>query len=279
MKQDLSLEVVEPGRERELLSFLERDPVANLRLVWVVRRWGLFNLGLAEQGAFLAARCRDGIKGVLFRDNLGLWRVAAGEVVAELLVQAALDLWGPPAAVTGRRMEVDRILSEFPELSMRVLRREEEVSLVLKPGRFVPQGPGRARLAEEEDLESLVRLERSFQFDYLGYVSREWEIRLCMLRLVEAGVAALAHWEGEAVAKAEMGAVTPRADELGGVYTLPGFRRRGLAAAACSLLCGRSLARGKVVRLEARRDNHAALSLYRGLGFRELWPHVVVVFS
>lgn len=128
-------------------------------------------------------------------------------------------------------------------------------------------------------MEALVRLERGFQLDYLGNASREWEIRLRMLRLVEAGAAALALDDGRIAAKAELEAVTPRADELGGVYTLPGFRRRGLAAAACSLLCERSLARGKVVRLEARRDNHAALSLYRGLGFRELWPHLFVAFS
>ena len=304
MKRDLSLEVVEPGGERELLAFLERDPVANLRLVWAVRRWGLFNLGLAEQGAFLAARHGGRIRGVLFRDNLGIWRLAAGEEEAGILARAALDLWGPPEAVAGKGEEVEYLLAGFPELSRRVRRREEEVTLVLERGRFAPRGSELVRVAGEEDLwwrrtsggtcsprselvrvageedlDSLVRLERAFQLEYLGSVSRDWEIRLRMLRLAEAGAAAIALWEGRVAAKAEMEAVTPRADELGGVYTLPDYRRRGLAAAACSLLCGRSLARGKVVRLEARRDNYAALSLYRGLGFRDLWPHVVVVFS
>jgi len=279
MKRDLSLEVVEPEGERELLAFLERDPVANLRLVWAVRRWGLFNLGLAEQGAFLAARHGGRIRGVLFRDNLGIWRLAAGEEEAGILARAALDLWGPPEAVAGKGEEVEYLLAGFPELSRRVRRREEEVTLVLERGRFAPRGSELVRVAGEEDLDSLVRLERAFQLEYLGSVSRDWEIRLRMLRLAEAGAAAIAFWEGRVAAKAEMEAVTPRADELGGVYTLPDYRRRGLAAAACSLLCGRSLARGKVVRLEARRDNYAALSLYRGLGFRDLWPHVVVVFS
>lgn len=278
MRDRLSCELVEPGEERELLSFLERDPVANLRLVWTVRRWGLLNLGLAEQGAFLAVRSGGRIRGVLFRDNLGLWRTAAGADEARFLVRSAMDLWGPPVAMTGRREEVEGILADFPELSGAVVRREEEVSLVLEPGDFVPRKPELAEEAEEEDLESLAGLERSFQLEYMGSVSRDWEIRLRMLRLVEAGAAALARWEGKPAAKAEMEAVTPRADELGGVYTLPRFRRRGLAAAVCSLLCSRSLSRGKVVRLEAREDNHAAISLYRSLGFRELWPHLVVVF-
>ncbi len=279
MEGALSCRPVEPGGERELLSFLERDPVANLRLVWSVRRWGLLNLGLAEQGEFLALRAGGRIRGVLFRDNLGLWRTAARAEEARALVRAGLEMWGPPSAMAGRREDIEAMLEWFPELSSRVQRVEREVSLVLRPGDFAPRHPELAEVAGEEDLETLVGLERSFQWEYLGNVSRDWEIRLRMLRLVEAGTTALARCDGRAVAKAEMEAVTPGADELGGVYCLPEFRRRGFAGAVCSLLCERSLSGGKPVRLEAREDNHAAISLYRRLGFRELWPHLVVSFK
>ncbi len=278
MSARLSCQVLGPGEERELIAFLERDPVANLRLIWAVRRWGLLNLGLSEQGTFLALREEGAIRGVLFRDNLGLWRLAAEEG-GELLVRAALELWGLPAALAAPQDEAEKILGGFPELSGAVLRKEEEVSMILEPGDLKPREPERARLAEEGDLESLVELEKAFQREYLGSVSRDWEIRLRMLRLVEAGSVALALCEGRAAAKAEVEASTPRADELGGVYTVPGFRRRGLAAAACSLLCGRSLSRGKAVRLEAAVNNHAALSLYRSLGFRELRPHLFLIFK
>lgn len=267
-----------PGEEGELLAFLERDPVKNLRLIWVVRRWGLLNLGLAEQGAFLAACSGGEIHGVLLRDNLGLWRADARGDAASDLVRAALDLWGLPEAFAGPREEVEEVLDRFPKLAAAASRKEEEVSLVLRPEGSVLGHPWRAEKAKEEDLESLVALERSFQLEFLGSVSRDWEIRLRMLRAVEGGVAALARWEDKAVAKAELEAVTPRADELGGVYTLPGYRRRGLAAEVCSLLCYESLSQGKVVRLETRKDNPAAMALYRKLGFRELFPHLVVIF-
>jgi predicted GNAT family acetyltransferase len=123
-----------------------------------------------------------------------------------------------------------------------------------------------------------VDLERALQWDLLGNVSKEWAMRLQMLRLVEEEASAVVRDGGRVVAKAELEALTPRADELGGVYTAPDYRRRGYAAAVCSLLCSRSLSHGKTVRLETQKDNRPAIALYRKLGFRELWPHLVISF-
>jgi hypothetical protein len=104
MNSGLVCEELGPGDEEQLLAFLEEDAVKNLRLVWAVRRWGLFNLGLAEQGSFLAARSGDEMRGALFRDNQGLWRMAAEGEAAMGLVQAALESWGMPEALAGRRV-------------------------------------------------------------------------------------------------------------------------------------------------------------------------------
>jgi GNAT superfamily N-acetyltransferase len=267
-----------PGREAEALSFLERDAVRNLRIIWALRKWGLFNLGLPEQGVCLA--CYEGgwMRGLLFRNNLGLWRLAAEGERAALLGEQALKRWGMPEVLAGAKEEVEALLNGLKPLGDRVEHREEELSLLLDAPHFLP-GRGHAVPAREEDLDDLVCLEMMMQRELLGDCSPIWAIRLRMLRLLEEGGAALVRCRGQAVAKAEIDATTPAADELGGVYTLPGFRRRGYARSACSVLCRTSLRRGKKVRLETQRENHAAVNFYHRLGFKPLWPHLTVRFK
>jgi len=271
-------EELEIGQEREALSFLERESLRNLRMVWALRRWGLFNLGLAEQGNYLAARDAGGMCGLLLLNNLGMMRVAANTDVAFELVERALSSWGIPEVLAGPEEQVEEILGAVKGLAGAVEHREEEVSMALLADDFVPCR-GRAAEACEDDLEHLVELEKMLHLELLGSCPETWIIRSQMRRSLEDGGAALALSGGRVVAKAEIEAATPRADELGGVYTVPEHRRRGYAAAACSLVCGSSLGRGRTVRLETQRDNEVAASLYRKLGFKVLWPHLAVRFG
>jgi len=267
-----------PGREGQALSFLESDPVRNLRIIWALRRWGLFNIGLPEQGRCLAYEKGGRIDGLLFSDNLGMWRPAASGDVAVEIAEGALSAWGGPDALAGTEAEVEELLCRVKALAGAIEHIERETSLLLIPGDFHPV-VGEARMASEDDLEDLVDLERELQVELLGSCAATWVIRSQMRRAVEEGTAALVRYGGEAVSKAAMEAVTPGADELGGVFTRPDYRRRGFASAACSLVCALSLAGGKKVRLETQRENRAALCFYRRLGFRELWPHIVVRFT
>lgn len=274
----IQLEELRPGDERKALAFLEADPVRNLRIIWALRRWGLFNLGLPEQGKYMIALLNGNIYGMSFLNNLGLLRLAAPRDASLVLAERCLLYWGSPGLLVGPEDEVDYILSRFNVLESAVEHVEEEVSMILSADDFRSHRK-KASLALLEDVEALASLERLMQLEMLGNCAAEWVIRSQMLRAVEGGVAALVMHRGHAVAKAEMDATTPSVDELGGVFTLPSKRGKGYASACCSFLCRLSLDAGKQVRLETQRGNSMALSLYSKLGFRTLWPHLAVRFK
>lgn len=267
-----------PGQEEQALSFLDSDPVRNLRIIWALRRWGLFDIGLPEQGRYLAYIDGGKVEGLLLFNNLGLWRLAAHGAAARGLAAEALSLWGSPEILAGTEEEVEALLQGVEGLVDAVKHKEKEISLLLSPGDFRPI-EGEAVLGVEEDLDDLADLERELQLELLGSCAAAWVIRSQMRMAVEEGAAALVRWEGDAVAKAAMEAVTPKVDELGGVFTRPDYRLRGFASTACTLVCASTLAKGKKVRLETQRDNQAALRFYRRLGFMELWPHLVIRFG
>jgi GNAT superfamily N-acetyltransferase len=279
-REELSVDLEElgPGEERNMLAFLEREPVRNLRIIWALRRWGLFNLGLPEQGKYLGAHEGESLSGILFLNNMGLLRVAAPEFSRMALFERGLLLWGLPSLLVGPEDEVDTILSRFTSLESSLEHIEEELSMILEAGDFKPVRK-KASLALLEDVDQLAELEKRMQLEMLNSRAADWVIRSQVLRAVEAGAASLVRRRGRVASKAEMEAITPSADELGGVFTLASYRGKGYAKACCSFLCSLSLQAGKSVRLETQRDNRAALALYSGLGFKPLWPHLAVRFK
>ena len=67
---------------------------------------------------------------------------------------------------------------------------------------------------------------------------------------------------------------------LQGVYTWPEFRRRGLAAAGVSSLCGRAFSKGaEHVQLAVVDGNRPGEALYEGLGFRPFAKLRTILFS
>jgi len=60
----------------------------------------------------------------------------------------------------------------------------------------------------------------------------------------------------------------PGYTEVSGVCTHPDFRGRGLARRLSAAIAARIQARGDQAFLHAWKNNHSAISLYEGLGFK-----------
>lgn len=74
--------------------------------------------------------------------------------------------------------------------------------------------------------------------------------------------------DGQLVFKAGIGLPTSRQAHLEGVYVAPDYRRRGIGRLAMQRLCAELFCKYHAISLIANQDNVAALSLYRGMGFR-----------
>ncbi len=88
----------------------------------------------------------------------------------------------------------------------------------------------------------------------------------------------VAEVDGEPVAKVETMVRTSRMAQIGGVYTRPGHRGRGLAGACMSLLCGRLLRDYEACVLNVAAGNEPARRLYYGLGFEYVCDTRMAVF-
>ena len=93
--------------------------------------------------------------------------------------------------------------------------------------------------------------------------------RLGLARLLrKGGVFALKDREGHFAAKAQLNYHTEHYALLGGVYTVPELRKRGLARYLVEKVVERNCSERRATVLFVQRANTAALALYRACGFK-----------
>jgi predicted GNAT family acetyltransferase len=95
-----------------------------------------------------------------------------------------------------------------------------------------------------------------------------------------AGGRSLARIEpgGRVVFKAEIGAVTPRACQVQGVWVPPEARGRGHASRGMAAVVQAALRMAPVVSLYVNDYNHPARAAYRRAGFTEVGTFMSVLF-
>ncbi|KOG89329.1 GNAT family N-acetyltransferase [Streptomyces varsoviensis] len=97
--------------------------------------------------------------------------------------------------------------------------------------------------------------------------------------LVSAGRSFARVEDGRVVFKAEIGAATPRACQIQGVWVAPEYRGRGLSKTGMAAVLGYALRDvSPVVSLYVNDFNTAARATYRSVGFREVGAFMSVLF-
>lgn len=136
-----------------------------------------------------------------------------------------------------------------------------------------PLGPVEPRLrpAEERDVEEIVPLVHTYRIED-GLARTGDPLTSWIREHTEERVAARHLWvveeAGKIVFTGAFNFLGPRGAGLGGIYTVPWARGKGLASRATAAMCRVAFAEAPVVTLHVNPRNVAALTAYRRAGLR-----------
>jgi predicted GNAT family acetyltransferase len=164
--------------------------------------------------------------------------------------------------------------------------RIEYYLMVLARGNFAPTGnwpPGvRVRAADAADSDALYPLQKGYEHEEVIINPAYWSSAQCM-RLLKASlreeIVYVAELQGKPVSKAGTNARGYDTDQIGGVYTVPDERGKGLAGAVMDALLREVFARKSAACLFVKKTNAAAVSLYTRLGFKTVSDFLISYYG
>ncbi len=278
--QQSSLRVLTNRDRDEALSLCERDPVANVFVSSRIRASGLdpMRLGAQVWGYFRAGQL------------ISLCYVGANMVPVQA-VPEAVAAFAERARLTGRRCSsiagpsepVADLWSRLAPFwdSPREIRQNQPL-MAISAGPSVPPDP-LVRPVRTEEIPILLPASIAMFTEEVGVSPIGPDggaaYRARVAELVAAGRSFARIADGQVMFKADVGAVTPLACQVQGVWVPPALRGRGLAThgmAAVAAIALRTLA--PVVSLYVNDFNAPARAAYRKVGFTEVGTFTSVLF-
>jgi predicted GNAT family acetyltransferase len=255
-----------------LEELLLRDPITNVYLLSEIRErkmatdwWGI----LDSRGVRSAMLCGSLVVPYItdMSDATGLGRVLSEEHPRVRMMV------GPQDSVSALHEAFGRPANEIkrPQLVMLLNRGQLRGSAQPTPLRSAV----RADIAQLTEAAAAMHHEE-MGIDPLSVDSEGWRVR--MTQLVERRWSWVWTEGGSMVFKAELSAWTPQAAQIQGVYTHPGWRKRGIATAALLQLCAMLLQQTHACTLYVNHYNTAACGLYDQLGFVEVSRFATVIY-
>jgi predicted GNAT family acetyltransferase len=181
-----------------------------------------------------------------------------------------------PATAIGLAKDVERYESALAlkpraRVSYRLMARTGDAAQ--EASRPAPYPRLSVRRATIADLDALLPLQEAYEREEVLTPIHEFNGPACrasLARALERQLVYAAEEGGIVVGKAGTNARGFVVDQIGGVYTHPARRGRGVAAALMAALLAQIAAEGRRASLFVKPENAPALSLYRGLGFEEI---------
>jgi len=137
------------------------------------------------------------------------------------------------------------------------------------------------RPARTSDLEALMPLQCAYEVEEVlipGTPLRTDGVRMGLLQSIKLGQIVIAESGGKPVAKAGINATGIRWAQIGGVYTLPAWRKHGVASVLMNFLVRSMFNSGWGLTLFVKTGNAAAIRVYRKLGFSGDEPFSVAYY-
>ncbi|MEV0281511.1 GNAT family N-acetyltransferase [Streptomyces sp. NPDC050610] len=273
--------VLEPAELDAALAVLDRDPVANAFVAARVQvagldpwrlggeMWGWYADGRLESlcyaGANLVPICAGPAAVRAFADRARRSGRRCSSIVGPTEATAELwsllePSWGPAREVRSRQplMAAEAMPPDVaPDPLVRRVRKDEMDVIMPACVSMFTEEVGVSPLAGDGGLLYQARV----------------------AELVSAGRSFARVEDGRVVFKAEIGAATPRACQIQGVWVAPEFRGQGLSKSGMAAVLGYALRDvSPVVSLYVNDFNTAARATYRGVGFREVGAFMSVLF-
>ncbi|WP_067482254.1 GNAT family N-acetyltransferase [Actinomadura hibisca] len=280
MLGSLPVRVLDDRHRDEVLAILDADPVSN---VFVGSRVHAAGLDPRRLGAQMWGYPRDGRLTALCYSGANLIPIAAGPEAVRAFAERAQAQGRRCSSIVG---PVDAVGELWDFLAPywgppRAVRSVQPV-MATSAGPPVPADPWVRRVGMD-DFDVVYPACVAMFTEEVGVSPNVGDggvlYRARVAELIRAGRAFARIEDGRVMFKAEVGAVTPRACQVQGVWVPPDLRGRGLSVAGMAALVQESLRSiAPTVSLYVNDYNTRARAAYRRVGFAETGAFMSVLF-
>lgn len=262
----------------DMMEFVLHEPVMNVVMIYNLKAFGIEQGPSPFNADYVGRRHEGRLVAVGAHYNLGSFFFRSTSIEAMSGMAACVEGMGRlPAYLAGTRSHLDVFLDELGGRAGRPTRIESTYMVLTRDGVVhsplsrSTSGGATVRPATLDDLDDMVELQGGFEMEAFGKsVVSDEEIRKLLGHQVGQGTAMVVVEGERMVSKAEATAARPHAALIGGVYTVPDARSRGLSTDCVGTLCEGLLEQVAAVGLNVFKKNHSARKVYQKVGFEDV---------